>query len=212
MSTATYPRPPRARLGDSYPADELQPVAAVRVATMRRESEAADRVAAWGLAAIYLLLAYEWLISGINKIVSSEFRSGLAGELQEAVDGNPDRHYAHFLTGFAIPNATTLAPIVAWGEVLVGVSLIAGAVRWAAGARLDRRQRFWIDSALIVGLLGAALMTANYYLMDGGGIPWIDAKNAFDEGISIDALLTFVSVALLAMQVAAVSLDRHREA
>jgi len=35
--------------------------------------------------------------------------------------------YADFLEGFVIPNAARFGPLIAWGEVLVGVGLILGA-------------------------------------------------------------------------------------
>jgi hypothetical protein len=40
-----------------------------------------------GLLAVQLIVGYEWLMSGVTKIVRGDFPSGLAGELREKSEG-----------------------------------------------------------------------------------------------------------------------------
>src|SRR5262245_56655464 len=64
---------------------------AVRQQTAERAE--VNRLAAWGLASVLVLSGYECLISGLDKVFSAEYRSGLAGELNDAMDGNPNHWY-----------------------------------------------------------------------------------------------------------------------
>lgn len=52
---------------------------------------------------------------------------------------------------------------------------------------------------MIGALLGSVLMTANYYLLAGNTWPGLNAANPFNEGLSIDGLLTLIALALLAV-------------
>jgi len=45
-------------------------------------------------------------------------------------------------------------------------------------------------------------MTANYYLMAGETLPGLNPGNPFNEGLSIDGMLTLVAVGLLVVHVA----------
>src|SRR5260370_26785090 len=47
--------------------------------------------AAAGLALVEAAIGYEWLLSGLNKVLSSGFGSGLAHQLQTSLQGNPNR-------------------------------------------------------------------------------------------------------------------------
>ena len=95
-----------------------------------------DRVAAWGLAAVYLIFAYEWLVSGLDKLTAAGFPAGLAATLGDAAADDPHRWYARFLTGTVVPHVVAVARLVEGGELLVGLGLLAGAGRWLAGDRL----------------------------------------------------------------------------
>jgi hypothetical protein len=60
---------------------------------------------------------------------------------------------------------------------------------------------------VIGALLASALMTTNFYLMAGNTLPGLDPANAFNEGLSIDGLLTMIAVGLIAAHVS--SLRTH---
>lgn len=157
----------------------------------------AQHAATLGLAGIYVLLAYEWLVSGLNKLLSADYQSGLAKQIQDATSSNPNHWYTRFLTAVVMPHTVAFAVLVQWGELAVGLGLVLGAVRWLAGHRLRHEAARWLDVIVIGALAGAALMTVNYWFMSGNTLPWLNAGNPFNEGIDIDGLLTLVSAALL---------------
>lgn len=106
----------------------------------------------WTILRIWL--GYEWLIAGIGKISNPTWvgsKAGVAvtgflkGALAKATGDHPlvQSWYANFVQSVALPNAKVFSYLVAYGEVLVGVSLILGALT-------------------IVGLLGGAFMNLNY--------------------------------------------------
>ena len=95
-------------------------------------------IALWTLIRIYV--GWQWFSSGIEKTFgpSSDLWVGskagtavygfLQGALQKTSGTHPDVQwwYAEFLRTFAIPNAKLFSYTVAFGELLVGVSLILG--------------------------------------------------------------------------------------
>lgn len=157
-----------------------------------------------GLAVVEAAIAYEWLLSGLDKCLSSQYLGGLGGSLNDMADGNPNSWYVWFLRHVAMPHCTFFGCLVVAGEILVGLALLAGAALWLAGPeRLVGRQARLLQVGVIAGLAGATLMTANYYLMAGKTLPWLNPGHPFDEGLSLDGLLTLVTVGLLSVHVLA---------
>jgi len=170
-----------------------------------------DLAARWGMALVYLLIAYEWLISGLDKIFSSDFRSGLTGELQDSNADNPHDWYVHFLNRVVIPHASGFAAAIEIGEILVAIGLVVGAVLWVASDRIGEHWTRVLRPLVIVALAAGAFMTANYYFMEGGGFPWVDTGVPFDEAISIDGLLTLMSIGLIGIELLAMRSARAAE-
>ena len=101
-------------------------------------------------------LGYEWITAGWEKItgggwVGSSAGASITGFLKGAVAKAGGAHpsvqtwYADFINNVALPNAKTFSYLVAYGEVLVGISLILGALT-------------------VVGLIAGAFMNLNYML------------------------------------------------
>jgi thiosulfate dehydrogenase [quinone] large subunit len=150
-----------------------------------------------------LLLGYEWLLSGLNKLLSPDFASNLSANLQQSFTGNPNGWYVSLLTRLVIPHAGLFAALVEGGEVLVALGLAAGAGWWLRGTRL---RPVWARSLHLGGALalaGGALMTANYWLLAGNTLPWLKTDAPFGEGLDIDGLLTLVALALLVVHLLA---------
>lgn len=108
----------------------------------------------WTILRIWL--GYEWISAGIEKISNPAWvgsKAGVAitgflkGALAKATGDHPlvQGWYASFIQSVALPNAKVFSYLVAYGEVLVGISLILGALT-------------------IVGLLAGAFMNLNYML------------------------------------------------
>ncbi len=107
-------------------------------------------------AALRIWLGYQWITAGWEKItgggwIGSTAGVGITGFLKGAVAKAGGAHpavqswYANFVKNVAIPNATTFSYLVAFGELIVGVSLILGALT-------------------VVGLIAGAFMNLNYML------------------------------------------------
>ncbi len=82
-------------------------------------------------------LGWQWLEAGLHKVGEAAWTgpqagaavSGfLKGALANAAGDHPSVRptYAAFVENVALPNAKLLSYMVAWGEVLVGIALIAG--------------------------------------------------------------------------------------
>lgn len=96
-------------------------------------------VASGILALLRIYLGWQWLSAGWGKVTGEE-PFNATGYLMGAIN-NPVTSgeqlvyptYVSFLENFAVPNAGLFSFLVAWGEVLVGLGLILGALTvWAA--------------------------------------------------------------------------------
>lgn len=122
----------------------------------------AQTYASW-LAVLRIYTGIFWLLHGIPKLLNPKF-AGPGGMMADMVRGNAAQTngpYHDFLVHVVLPNAPLFAHLVAWGETLVGVSLLLGLF-----SRLG-------------GLVGVFL-PLNYWLMKGdfvhltslGGLDW----------------------------------------
>jgi thiosulfate dehydrogenase [quinone] large subunit len=152
--------------------------------------------AAAGMAVVEAALGHEWLVSGLNKVLSPDFGPGLAKNLQQSLHGNPNGWYVSLVHSVVLPHATLFAFLVETGEVLVALGLFAGAVLWVSG-RLRASALRLLNPGVIAALVGAILMSANYALMSGDTVPGLNPSNPFNEGISIDSLFVIIGLGLL---------------
>jgi thiosulfate dehydrogenase [quinone] large subunit len=159
--------------------------------------------AVWGVAVVEAAIGYEWLLSGLNKVLSADFSSGLAANLRNSLQGNPNGWYVSLANSAIIPHAQLFAFLAEAGEVMVGIAMFAGAALWVSG-RL--RASAWaprLNLAMIGALAGGVLMSVNYAVMGGDTLPGINAGNAFIEGLSIDSLLSIIGIGLIIAHLAA---------
>lgn len=94
-----------------------------------------NQIAAALLTVIRLYLGYSWLTAGYGKITGGFDSSGfLQGAVAKAVGEKPavQGWWASFLEGIAIPNSGLFNFLIPWGEFLVGLGLILGALTTAA--------------------------------------------------------------------------------
>jgi thiosulfate dehydrogenase (quinone) large subunit len=104
-----------------------------------------DTRAAWLWLVVRIYLGYEWLSAGWGKITDpawtgAQAGSALAGFVNGAIGEASGAHpavqgwYADFLKTWVLPNASLFAHLVAYGETIVGIALIAGALTGIAAA------------------------------------------------------------------------------
>jgi thiosulfate dehydrogenase [quinone] large subunit len=146
---------------------------------------------------IQLIIGYEWLASGITKVASGTFVSGLAADLKGKTDGVAG-FYKSFLHDTVIPNSHTFAVLVEVGEVLVGVGLIAAAILWLTRwSRLSYGWRMAILTVTALSALAATFMAINFHLANGANHPWLIPADGFDETIDVDAVLVLIQTAYM---------------
>ena len=144
-----------------------------------------------GLALVQAVIAWEFLSSGVTKLVHGDFPGGLAMELHMRLPDAPG-WYASFLRDTVIPHAAAFGWAIEISEVAVAVLLLAG----AAGSLLGRGGR--LAAALTV--LGASigfLLALDFGLADGADFFALVAPDSFDEGVSLDALAVWLQLVLI---------------
>ncbi len=158
------------------------------------------RVPLW-LGVVQAILGYEWLISGLNKLLAPRFDAHLAALLRHSTQGSPYPWYAAFLQRVVLPHHALVAPLDQWGETAIGVVLLLSAVLWLVQPR-DRRT-VQVAGMAALALLGAALLNVNYFLQGAAPLPWINPGNAYNPGVDIDVVLPLIALALLVANVGA---------
>lgn len=99
-----------------------------------------NRYAAMMLTMIRLYVGWEWMTAGWHKIAGAkpfDATGYLKGAIAKPVleSGTTDMVYANyvaFLKSFALPNVGIFNVMVPWGELLVGLGLILGALTTTA--------------------------------------------------------------------------------
>jgi thiosulfate dehydrogenase (quinone) large subunit len=190
------------------PQAELLGAADVPTALERRgDSLAGDQPTAaanWGMAVVYAMLSYEWLLSGLNKSLSGTYRAGLANRIHGSLVDNPHGWYVSIVTRGVLPHIGFFAAATLIGELLVAAGLIWGALLWLRPGWFPAGFRPWLGIGVTGALAGAALMEFNYYLLAGEEWPWLKTHDPFNVGLSVDGLVLLISLALIPVQLAAV--------
>ena len=164
------------------------------------------------LAGLQLLLGYEWLLAGGDKLLLGAFPAQLSGMLLTLVGGG---HLVGFfsaiLQGLVAPNALLFGYLIEVGETLAGLGLMtAGLVallRPLAGRSLSGRSAtvFMFGDRLLGRLalgaaLGAGLLGVSYFFLDGLPAPWFLPSVAFGGSIDNGLFLAIASVILVVSQ------------
>jgi hypothetical protein len=165
------------------------------------------------LAGLQLVIGYQWLVSGVDKILLGTFpaqmRQLLAGQLGS---GNLPGYFAALLRALAVPNAPVFGYAVMLGETLAGLGLTAAGLlallRPLAEAHIGGRiwQMFALTDRLVTGLAplaaaGAGLLGLSYYLLDGAPTLWFTPSLAYGGAIAPGMVVALASLVLVAAQV-----------
>ncbi len=163
-----------------------------------------------GLLAVEALVGYEWLMSGLTKIVRGGFPGGLAGELREKSVGAAS-WYSSFLDSVVIPNGSIFGVLIIAAELAVGAALIAVAALWAfRWEELGLRSRTVVLAATVAAALGGILMNLNFHLANGSAHPWLVPGGGFDEGIDLDSLMPAVQLVFIVLSLSVCRATRRR--
>jgi hypothetical protein len=167
------------------------------------------RIALVALLAVQLLLGYEWLSSGLTKIVHGDFPGGLANELAEKSQG-VSSWYRSFLDAAVIPHARAFGYLIEVGELVTGLALIVAALVWlTAWRRLHNDGRRAVLTATAAAAVAGVVMNVNFHLANGSPLLWPVAADSFDEAVDLDSLMAALELVLAGVSLATlVSLRR----
>lgn len=170
---------------------------------------AAARLPLVGLLLIQLFLGYEWLMSGLTKVVRGGFAAGLADELAEKSEGVGGL-YGSFLDEVAIPNAEVFGWLIVAGELVVGIGLAAAGLVWLLRwERLGPSGRSAVLAVTALAALGGIFMNVNFHLANGSAHPWLIPGDGFDEGVDLDSLMPALQLVLIGVSVGALRAVRR---
>jgi thiosulfate dehydrogenase [quinone] large subunit len=147
------------------------------------------------LLLIQVCIGYEWLVSGLTKIVRGDFPAGLAAELQDMSKGAP-AWYRDFLDSAVVPHAVAFGYAIEIAELLVGIVLLLAVLR------LPGRIGRFVPAMTAIALLVGIALAVNFALANGSSLGLRLARDSFDEGIDLDSLLIGLQLALLVFAVA----------
>jgi len=164
------------------------------------------------LAGLQLLLGYEWLLAGGDKLLLGAFPAQLGGMLLTLVSGGHlVGFFAAILQGLVAPNALFFGYLIELAETLAGLGLMAAGLvallRPLAGRYLSGTSAtlFVFGDRLLERLaplaaLGAGLLGVSYFFLDGLPAPWFIPSIAFGGSIDSGLFLALASVILVVSQ------------
>lgn len=142
------------------------------------------------ISLIHAVIAYEWLVSGFNKLLSGEFVVGLHDEILASIPDMKYPFYAHFLEKWCVPHCDVLGGLIIFGEISVGLLFVFLGIVMLRGN----------ISPVVMGLgaitaLAGVFMNLNFFFFEGGAF-FLQTSEPFDEGVSIDFLLVLFQLGL----------------
>jgi hypothetical protein len=164
------------------------------------------------LAGLQMLVGYEWLVSGVDKLLLGTFPDSISGLLTAAISGGRiPGFFAALLQNLVLPNAQFFGVVIEWSETLAGMGLIAAglvtllrplaerylklraALVFSYGARL-------LDLLAPFAAAGAALLGLSFFLLDGLPLPWFAPSIAYGGAIDTGLFLAVASAILIMAQ------------
>jgi hypothetical protein len=174
------------------------------------------------LAGLQLLIGYEWLVSGVDKVLLGTFPTTLPQLLTGATSGGRiPGFFAALLQHLVLPNAQLFGVVIEWSETLAGLGLIAvglvallrplaerylalrAALIYSYAARL-------LDALAPAAAVGAGLLGLSFFLLDGLPSPWFTPSIAYGGAIDTGLFLAVASAVLVIAQVVQARVQARR--
>lgn len=175
----------------------------------RTTSSRAPNIALGGLQ---LLVGYEWLVSGIDKLLFGIFPESLGGLLvQLANSGQLPGFFAALLRQIVAPNAVLFGYVIEWGETLAGLGLVTAGLMTLLRPFVEGHLRGTLAFVFAVGFrllrflaplaaAGAGLLGLSFFFLDGLPKPWFTPGIAYGGAIDTGLFLAAASVVLIVSQ------------
>jgi len=164
------------------------------------------------LAGLQMLVGYEWLVSGVDKLLLGTFPDSISGLLTAAISGGRiPGFFAALLHSLVLPNAQFFGVVIEWSETLAGLGLIAAGLATLLRPLAERYLKlraalFFSYGAHLLDLLapfaaaGAGLLGLSFFLLDGLPLPWFAPSIAYGGAIDTGLFLAVASVILIMAQ------------
>lgn len=179
---------------------------------IRRQSAAPKAASMRALAALELLIGYEWLLSGVDKLLYGSFPQQLGTILHGTLAGNTlPSVFAAILRTLVAPNAALFGVLIESAEILAGVGLIVAGLVALLGPLAERRLRGPLASIYHIGIgllrmllpvaaLGTVLLGLSFYLLDGTPSPWFAPNIAYGGALDTGLFMALASLIILISQ------------
>lgn len=161
------------------------------------------------LAFLQLLLGYEWLLAGVDKLLLGNFSAQLSGLLQANLRGGRlPGFFAALLRGLVVPNAPLFGVLIEWGELLAGLGLLSAGLFTLLAPFVQRLHahtvvklftatRTLVEKLAPLAAGGAGMLGLSFFLLDGMPLPWFEPSIAYGGSIDTGLFLAAGSLILL---------------
>lgn len=165
------------------------------------------------LAGLQLVIGYQWLVSGVDKLLLGTFPGQLGHLLVGQIgSGKLPGSFAALLRWLVVPDALFFGYAVMFGETLAGLGLVgAGLLALLRPVFATRaRGRLWTSYAMTDRLVtalaplaaaGAGLLGLSYYLLDGAPSLWFTPSLAYGGAIAPGMMVALTSLVLVVAQI-----------
>lgn len=164
------------------------------------------------LAGFQILIGYEWLLAGGDKLLLGDFPAQLGKLLLPILGGGQlPGFFASILQELVLPNAVFFGYLIEWGEAFAGLGLLAAGLLVLLRPLVERLLGGRSLTMFVFGLrliewlaplaaLGAGLLGVSYFFLDGLPKPWFLPGIAFGGSIDMGLFLAAASVVLMTSQ------------
>lgn len=152
-----------------------------------------------GLLGVQIFLGYEWLMSGLAKVLAGDFVSSLASTLSDQTK-DMSGLYKSFIDSVVIPNGQIFGYMVMVGELALGVVLIGAALLWITRwSEMSHAGRQVVLGLIVMAGFVAIFMNVNFHIAGGASHPWLIAADPNGEGVDLDSLMPIIQVIISAV-------------
>ncbi len=164
------------------------------------------------LAGLQIIVGYEWLLAGGDKLLLGSFPAQLGKLLLTTVGGGQlVGFFTAILQELVVPNTVLFGYLIEWGETLAGLGLVTAGLLALLGPLVERSLGGRSAAMFVSGFrlverlapiaaLGAGLLGLSYFFLDGLPKPWFVPTIAFGGSIDMGLFLAAASVILVVSQ------------
>lgn len=164
------------------------------------------------LAGLQIIIGYEWLLAGGDKLLLGTFPAQLGKLLLTvAAGGRLPGFFVSILQQLVMPQAALFGYFIEWGETLAGLGLVIAGLLALLRPLIERSPGGrkaatfgpafrLVERLASIAAIGAGLLGLSYFFLDGLPRPWFAPGIAFGGSIDMGLFLAAASVVLVVGQ------------